>query len=180
MSYCRITGKTRNLPKPNFFPIIPPISPADARRICRITGKRMDQHNYTPLLEVGKRPECVKCSITMHGKKSDSGGVDPSSGRKLSISHSVRNDFKYVTPILRKDAMENTGDAKAFEDLQKVLKRLKKSLPSEEKDKMYVYMLPSLLCGLIVPAEVEEAIRIGEMEMVSLSKTCDKAIFKGT
>ena len=32
--------------------------------------------------------------------------------------------------------------------------------------------------GLIVPAEVEEAIRIGEMESVSLSKTCDKAIFK--
>ena len=44
---------------------------------------------------------------------------------------------------------------------------------------MYVYMLPSLLCGLIIPAEVEEAIRIGEMETVSLSKTCDKAIFKG-
>ena len=141
----------------------------------------MDHHNYLPLLEVGKRPECVKCSITMNsGKKTDkdTGGGDL--GNKKILPHSVRNDFKYVTPILRKDAMENTGDAKAFEDLQKVLKRLKKSLPSEEKDKMYVYMLPSLLCGLIVPAEVEEAIRIGEMEMVSLSKTCDKAIFKGT
>merc|ERR1712212_1233447 len=125
---------------------------ADARRICRITGKRMDQHNYTPLLEVGKRPECVKCSITMNGgKKSDAGGEG--NNRKLSISHSVRNDFKYVTPILRKDVMENPTDAKAFEDLQKVLKRLKKSLSPEEKDKMYVYMLPSLLCGLIIPAE---------------------------
>ena len=137
----------------------------------------MDQHNYTPLLEVGKRPECVKCSITMHGKKSD-GGVEGST-RKLSISHSVRNDFKYVTPILRKDVMENPSDVKAFEDLQKVLKRLKKSLSPEEKEKMYVYMLPSLLCGLIIPAEVEEAIKMGEMELVSLSKTCDKAIFKG-
>ena len=58
-------------------------------------------------------------------------------------------------------------------------KRLKKSLPEDEREKMYVYMLPSLLCGLIIPAEVEEAIRIGEMETVSLSKTCDKAIFKG-
>ena len=36
----------------------------------------------------------------------------------------------------------------------------------------------SLKGGLIVPAEVEEAIRIGEMESVSLSKTCHKAIFK--
>jgi hypothetical protein len=31
MSFCRITGRARNLPKPNFFPLIPPISPADAR-----------------------------------------------------------------------------------------------------------------------------------------------------
>ena len=56
MSFCRITGKSRALPKPNFFPIIPPISPADARRLCRITAKRMDYHNYTPLLEIGRRP----------------------------------------------------------------------------------------------------------------------------
>ena len=30
-SFCRITGKAKDMPKPNFFPIIPPISPADAR-----------------------------------------------------------------------------------------------------------------------------------------------------
>lgn len=132
----------------------------------------MDTHNYCPLLEVGKRPECVKCSIT--GKKSAAAAENPDKKN----SHLVRNDFKYVTPILRKDVMEQ-GDAKAFEDLQKVLKRLRKSLPEEEREKMYAYMLPSLLCGLIVPAEVEEAIKMGEMETVSLSKTCDKAIFKG-
>ncbi len=68
MSFCRITGKSRNLPKPNFFPIIPPISPADARKICRITAKRMDHHNYLPLLEIGKRPDCAK------GKAGSGGG----------------------------------------------------------------------------------------------------------
>ena len=51
-------------------------------------------------------------------------------------------------------------------------------MSDEEADKMYVYLLPSMLCGLIVPAEVEEAIRRGEMEAVSLSKGCDKAMFK--
>ena len=56
MSFCRITGKSRALPKPNFFPIIPPISPTDARRLCRITAKRMDYHNYVPLVEIGRRP----------------------------------------------------------------------------------------------------------------------------
>ena len=175
MSFCLITGRARSLPKPNFFPIIPPISPADARRLCRITGKRMDTHNYMPLLEVGKRPECVKCAIT--GKKQlPASEVGPS--KAGLANHLIRNDYKYVTPILRKDVVEQ-GDAKAFEDLQKVLKRLKKGLSGEdERDRMYVYMLPGLLCGLIVPAEVEEAIRLGEMESVSLSKSCDKAVFK--
>ena len=133
----------------------------------------MDTHNYLPLLEVGKRPECVKCAITGKKQPSAEAGI-----QKGLIRHLVRNDFKYVTPILRKDVVQ-TGDAKAFEDLQKVLKRLKKGFSSEDdRDRMYVYMLPGLLCGLIVPAEVEEAIRLGEMESVSLSKTCDKAVFK--
>ena len=135
----------------------------------------MDSHNYLPLLEVGKRPECVKCAIT--GKKQQLSDQASASDNK-KLHHVIRNDFKYVTPILRKDVVEK-GDAKAFEDLQKVLKRLKKGMSSEdERERMFVYMLPSLLCGLIVPAEVEEAIRLGEMESVSLSKTCDKAVFK--
>ena len=88
MSFCRITGRARNLPKPNFFPLIPPISPADARRLCRITAKRMDDHNFVPLLEVGKRPECIKCHVT------------------VMASHQSRDDYKYVTPILKKEAMD--------------------------------------------------------------------------
>ena len=52
------------------------------------------------------------------------------------------------------------SDAKAFEELQKILTRLKKGLGTpENEEKNYVYLLPSMLCGLIVPAEVEEAIR---------------------
>ena len=107
----------------------------DARRLCRITGKRMDAHNYLPLLEMGKRPECTKCNIT--GKNVQE--------KSHQFIHTVRNDYKYVTPILRKEAME-AGDLKAFEDLQKVLKRLKKGLSDDEKERMYVYMLPSVLC----------------------------------
>jgi hypothetical protein len=67
---------------------------------------------------------------------------------------------------------------KSFEDLQKVLKRLRASLDDASKDKMFVYMVSGVLCGLVVPAEVEEAVRLGELESVSLSRTCDKAAFK--
>ena len=42
----------------------------------------------------------------------------------------------------------------------------------------FVYLIPSILCGIILPPEAEEAIRRGEIESVSVSKTCDKAIFK--
>lgn len=172
MSFCRITGRARALPKPNFFPIIPPISPADARKICRITGKRMDYHNYVPLIEQGRRPDCVRCLITAKqsnkenqqqrlngGDEKGAAATGSGIGRPSVFGpHDPRNDYKYVTPILKKEAMEK-GDVKAFEDLQKVLKKLKKGLGSEEEEKNYVYLLPSVLCGLIVPAEVEEAIR---------------------
>ena len=107
----------------------------------------MDAHNYLPLLELGKRPECVKCTIT--GKNANQEGPN-------QFIHNVRNDYKYVTPILRKEAME-PGDAKAFEDLQKVLKRLKKGLLEDEKDRMYVYMLPSVLCKFSYILEIKIA-----------------------
>jgi hypothetical protein len=51
-------------------------------------------------------------------------------------------------------------------------------LNDNEKEKKFVYMLSGVLCGLIVPAEVEEAVRLGELESVSLSRSCDKAAFK--
>ena len=95
MSFCRITGRARNLPKPNFFPLIPPISPADARRLCRITAKRMDDHNYVPLIEVGKVPECIRCHVTGNA-----------ASRSAVVDHQSRDDYKYVTPVLKKDVVD--------------------------------------------------------------------------
>ena len=92
-------------------------------------------------------------------------------------THGARDDFKYVTPILRKEAIEKEYQ-KSFEDLQKLLKRLKGTIKDDDLEKHYVYLLPSVLCGIIVPAEVEEAIRLGEIESMSINKNCDKAIFK--
>ncbi|XP_025192239.1 obscurin isoform X4 [Melanaphis sacchari] len=76
-TYCRITGKSRGLPKPNYFPLLPPISPADAKRFCRITGKSygLPAHHYIPVL-VGR-------------KKKNS---DP--------KHVVINGYRYVFPII--------------------------------------------------------------------------------
>lgn len=38
---------------------------------------------------------------------------------------------------------------------------------------MYVYLLSGVLCGLVVPAEVEEAVRLGEL----VSQNNDVPIF---
>merc|ERR1712013_966406 len=119
-SFCRITGKARDQPKPNFFPIIPPISPADARKLCKITGRRMDDHNFVPLLEFGKRPECVRCKITGTGNVKKEMPAETVEGDQL---HIPRDDYKYVAPILRKEVIEKEYQ-KSFEDLQKLLKRL--------------------------------------------------------
>ena len=70
--------------------------------LFKITGKRMDDHNFVPLLEPGKKPDC--CT---------------SSSKATESHHNTRNDFKYVTPVLKKEALEKC-DQKSFEDLQKV------------------------------------------------------------
>ena len=134
----------------------------------------MDDHNFVPLLEFGKRPECARCRVTGVGKVSKEMPEEVTEGGELL--HNTRDDYKYVAPILRKEVIDKEYQ-KSFEELQKLLKRLKTS-GGEENDKYFVYLLESVLCGIIVPQEVEEAIRLGEIESLSISKNLDKAIFK--
>jgi hypothetical protein len=66
-SFCRITGHSRNLPRANYFPILPPISPAEAKRFrttsCRITCNFNPNHNYQPITKLIDEG-VVKCRIT--------------------------------------------------------------------------------------------------------------------
>lgn len=68
-SFCRITGHTRGLPKTNhFFPILPPISPAEAKKYrttsCRITSNFNPAHNYIPIKNYLDSAHVTKCPIT--------------------------------------------------------------------------------------------------------------------
>lgn len=76
-TYCRITGKSRGLPKPNYFPLLPPISPADAKRFCRITGKSygLPAHHFIPVL-VGRKKT------------------------KSDVKHVAINGYRYVFPVV--------------------------------------------------------------------------------
>ncbi|ODM95048.1 Muscle M-line assembly protein unc-89 [Orchesella cincta] len=68
-NFCRITGSTRGLPKTNhFFPILPPISPAEAKKYknpaCRITSNYNPNHNYIPIKSYLDVTHVSKCTIT--------------------------------------------------------------------------------------------------------------------
>ena len=47
--------------------------------------------------------------------------------------HGARDDYKYVAPILKKDAIEKEYQ-KSFEDMQKLLKRIRGTLKEEDLD----------------------------------------------
>ena len=115
----------------------------------------MDDHNFVPLLEFGKRPECVRCRVTGSGDVKKE--MPQEEGEQGELLHNSRDDYKYVAPILRKEVIEKEY-LKSFEELQKLLKRLKNPNNNDENEKYFVYLLESVLCGIIVPQEVEEAI----------------------
>ena len=92
-----------------------------------------------------------------------------------------------MTPVLKKSVMLDKADAKAFEELQKVLTRLKKGLGPDQEGKNYVYLMQAGLCALIIPPEVEEAIRRvssalrfngSRLQMISAEKASSRAIMR--
>jgi len=134
MSFCRITGRSRGLPRPNYFPLLPPISPADAKRFCRITGKSygLPTHHYIPVL-LGVHPhDKSKCKIT------NASGLGPHHytaglivGEKKR--HVVLKDYRYVFPILE-------GEGEQQRALRELLNA--KQTPIEEAEKFVYTVVP--------------------------------------
>lgn len=170
MSYCRITGRSRGLPKPNYFPLLPPISPADAKRFCRITGKSygLPTHHYIPVLLGVHSHDKSKCKIT---NASEFGPHHFTAGYILGEKkkHVVLKDYRYVFPIL-----------KAENEQQKALWDLlasKHPFPDEETSK-FVYTVKERRCSLVFPANLEAAVRDGDVRDVMLSRDCDTVMLR--
>lgn len=170
MSFCRITGKSRGLPRPNYFPLLPPISPADAKRFCRITGKSygLPTHHYIPVLLGAHAHDKSKCKITTNAS-----GLGPHHytaglivGEKKR--HVVLKDYRYVFPIL-----EGEGEQ------QRILRDLlnAKQTPIEEEEK-FVYTVEERRCSLVFPAKLEAAVRDGDVKDVMLSRDCDTVLLR--
>ncbi|XP_071868851.1 obscurin isoform X6 [Bombus fervidus] len=170
MSFCRITGRSRGLPKPNYFPLLPPISPADAKRFCRITGKSygLPTHHYIPVLLGVHSHDKSKCKIT------NASGLGPhhyTAGFVLGEKkkHVILKDYRYVFPIL-----EGEGEQ------QRVLRDLlnTKHPPVEEEQAKFVYTVGERRCSLVFPSRLEAAVRDGDVKDVMLSRDCDTVLFR--
>ncbi|XP_070156195.1 obscurin isoform X7 [Polyergus mexicanus] len=170
MSFCRITGKSRGLPRPNYFPLLPPISPADAKRFCRITGKSygLPTHHYIPVLLGPHAHDKSKCKITTNasgfGPHHYTAGLIVGEKKR----HVVLKDYRYIFPIL-----EGEGEQ------QRVLRELlnAKQTPIEEEEK-FVYTVEERRCSLVFPAKLEAAVRDGDVKDVMLSRDCDTVLLR--
>lgn len=169
MSFCRITGKSRGLPRPNYFPLLPPISPADAKRFCRITGKSygLPTHHYIPVLLGAHAHDKSKCKITT---KSNFGPHHYTAGLIVGEKkrHVVLKDYRYVFPILE-------GEGEQQRALRELLKA--KQTPIEEAEK-FVYTVEERRCSLVFPAKLEAAVRDGDVKDVMLSRDCDTVLLR--
>lgn len=167
MSFCRITGKARGLPKPNYFPLLPPISPADAKRCCRITTKSqgLPGHHFIPAL-LGVRPPKAHCRVTAksegqapHHFPDIEGALKP---------HDLIQGYKYVFPSFDEGKKQ-----------QKLLMNLLSSkVPPGEAKARYVYSVEEKSTGLVIPAELEAAVRDGDVRDVMLDKEGDTMLVK--
>lgn len=170
MSFCRITGRSRGLPKPNYFPLLPPISPADAKRFCRITGKSygLPTHHYIPVLLGVHAVDKSKCKIT------NASGLGPhhyTAGFVLGEKkkHVILKDYRYVFPVLEGENEQQ----RALRDLLDT-----KHPSAEEEEAKFVYTVEERRCSLVFPSRLEAAVRDGDVKDVMLSRDCDTVLFR--
>lgn len=166
MSYCRITGKAKGLPKPNYFPLLPPISPADAKRFCRITGKAygLPSHRYIPVILTAFSNK-LKCKIT-NSTKYDAHHYEPdyNYGKR---KHIILTDYRYMFPVF-----DETNDQ------QKNLIDLLNSKLVQFDDHEYIYTIAEKKCNLVFSAQLEAAVRDGDVRDVMFAKTNDSVLLR--
>lgn len=160
-TYCRITGKSRGLPKPHYFPLLPPISPADAKRLCRITGKShgLPTHHYIPVLTtISKQSHRKTCKITT---KSD--GLDHHHFQPVTVKHIVREGFRYLIPVL---------------DMNPEVLQVLEGKKNDENGHKYIYTVDQRRCTLVLPGKMEAAVRDGDIRDIMLDKHADRLLLK--
>lgn len=149
LSFCKITAASKVFSRNFYLPLLKPVTPKDAVRTFRITGKWLlgskIQHYIPALLNhTQKRPK----------NKKDYG----------KVSHKRQKDFKYLSPEL--DPENETHQA------------LLNILNNKQGDGMFVYTVEDIKCNIVVTAPFELAIRDGDIIDILVAQRNDKIIIK--
>ena len=185
-SFCRVAGNSRNLPKPNYFPLLTPIAPAEARRICRLKGKSktIEDPNYEPVIEFSRTSKSVQCSDAENETGNEARRYDPlfydrafivapdqKDSLLLTDKHPIKEDHCYAIPFLP------TGKHvdKEVDTLKCVLNKMN-DVTDLSEEPHFVYTLSDDRLYLVLTGDMEEAVRKGEIEGLLAAKSGSKVM----
>ena len=147
--------------------MLPPISPAAAKRYCRVTGKSygLPSHHFIPVTLVKRSAGADRCRVTNVSAELEPHHYQPGVyGRRR---HEVLCAFRYVLPVL-----DDSDEA------QRTLTAILQAKTKPLEQSLYVYRVDERNFGLVFPARLEAAVRDGDVRDVLLAKESDKLLIK--
>lgn len=149
LSFCKITAASRIFSRNFYLPLLKPLTPKEALRTFRITGKWLlgakIQH-YIPVLLNHKKKRSK--NVKNFGKK----------------PHKEMEDYTYMTPALDSDNESH--------------KLLLEILKNKNAQGNYVYSVDDKKYNIVLQADLEKAILDGDVVDVLVSQRNDKIIVK--
>lgn len=149
LSFCKITAASRIFSRNFYLPLLKPITPKDALRTFKITGKWLlgsKIHHYIPVL-------------FNHKKKRNKNAKDYG-----KLVHKQNSSYTYMSPILDP---ENEN--------HKVLMNILNEKPDED---CFVYTVDDKMYNIVFPGKLELAIRDGDIIDILVSQSNDKILLK--
>lgn len=149
LSFCKITGASKIFTRNFYLPLLKPLTPREALRTLRITGKWLlgaKRQHYIPVLQNHEQ------------KKSKD---EPDYGKQ---EHEIMDDYTYMAPVLDPE-----------NETHRILIDI---LESKDKKGVFVYTVEDKKYNIVLQAQFEWAIRDGDIRDVLVSQKNDKIIMK--
>ncbi|XP_071053872.1 uncharacterized protein [Onthophagus taurus] len=149
LNFCKITGKSRIFKRHFYLPLLKPQTPKDALRTFKITGKWL----------LGSKVQHYMPVLFNHRRKRSKSSKDYG-----KITHKLMKGYKYLTPVLDPN----------LESHQLLLNILKNKSGTGK----FVYTIEDKKHNLVFSAELELAIRDGDIIDVLISHSSNKILLK--
>lgn len=150
LSFCKITAASKLFSRNFYLPLLKPLTPQDALRTFRITGKWL----------LGSKIQHYIPTLLNHTKKRSK--KEKNYGK---IKHQHMEEFCYMAPVLDPDNIESH-------------KNLCNILNGRNGKGAFVYTVDDKNYNLVVNASIEFAIRNGDIIDVLMSQGTDKVLIK--